>query len=129
MKKKIRSLARRAAQKRPTDARGFSLTEVLTALVLTTIGAGGLSNYVLVSALQQRAARQDLSVWNAAHAQMERLMAQGYSAVAGGSGTVNGFPMTWQVNGTSPKEIVLVVQALGPNGSARPDTCVTSLSN
>ena len=125
---RFRSLSSRMLR-RPSDEGGFSLIEVLTGLVLTMITAGGLSSYLLVSAVQQRAARQDLGVWNAAHTQMERLIAQGYSSVANGGATVNGFPMTWQVNGASPKEIVLVVQAMGPVGTVRPDTFITSLSN
>ena len=111
------------------DNRGFSLAEVIMALFLTLITFGALSTYLLTSAVQQRAARQDLSVWNAVHTQMERLIAQGYASVTNGSDTIRGFPMAWQVTGASPKQIVLVVQATGPAGTVRPDTFVTYLSN
>ena len=123
-----RTIPRRLGR-RLVDEHGFSLTEVLTALVLTLVTTGALSSYLLNSALQAQTARQDLSMWNAAQAQMEQLLAQGYSSVSSGSGTVLGFPMTWQVTGSTPKHITLVVQATGPAGIARPDTFVTYMSN
>ena len=125
-----RARARRTSSEvgRRLNVGGFSLIEAMVALAMIAIITTGTATYILTAAEQGRRARQDLQVWNAAHSQMEALAAQGASAVASGSATVNGLGMTWTVTGSSIKTIELIVQVPRTTG-IRPDTFVTHLSD
>ena len=60
---------------------------------------------------------------------MEKLLAQGYTNVVSGSDTVQGFPVVWNVTGTDPKKILLVIDRTTLMGVVRPDSFVTYLAN
>ncbi len=112
-----------------TDGTGFSLIEVVVALVVFTAAVLALSTSGLLAGRQIQMGRVDSRVWTAAQSQMERIKAQGYDNVTAGSATVQGYPMSWTVLGTDPKKVTLAVQVTDWRGVVVPDTFVTYLAD
>ncbi len=111
------------------DASGISMIEVLVALVIFSVTVLGLTSAGAIAGGQLRMGRRDIQLWTAVHYQLDWLTAQGYDSVAAGSATVQGYPMSWTVEGTNPKKIILVVDAKKSNGQVVPDTIVTYLAD
>ena len=111
------------------DRRGFTLVEVIMAVLIFALLMGGLTSAGLVAANQLRVAQNDVRVWKAATYQLEKLIADGYANVASGSGTIQGFPTAWTVSGTDPKKILLVIDRQSLTGTILPDTFVTYIAD
>ena len=111
------------------DRRGFTLVEVVMAVLIFMLLMGGLTSAGLVAANQLRVAQDDVRVWKAVTYQMEKLVADGYAGVASGSDTIQGFNTVWTVSGTDPKKILLVIDRTTLTGNIRPDTFMTYLAD
>ena len=59
---------------------------------------------------------------------METLLSTGYDSISTGADTVGGFPLTWTVQGTSPKRVIMLVERPTSTYGVRPDTFVTYVS-
>lgn len=111
------------------DAKGFSMVEVLVALIIFSVAVLGLTSAVIVAGAQLRMSRVDILLWAAVHYQLDNLTAQGYDNVTAGTATVRGYPMTWDVQGTDPKKIILVTQVENSRRVAVPDTFITYIAD
>ncbi len=112
-----------------TDAHGFSLLEVLVSVLLFSFVILGLTAAGIIAGAQLRRSGADIGAATAVYYQLEKLTAEGYDSVSAGSATVQGYPMSWDVLGTDPKRVVLVVQFDNGKGVVRPDTFVTYLAD
>ena len=108
---------------------GFTLIEVIISVLIMALLMGGLVSAGMVAGNQLRVSQTDIRVWKASSYQMEKLLAQGYTNVVSGSDTVQGFPVVWNVTGTDPKKILLVIDRTTLMGVVRPDSFVTYLAN
>ena len=111
------------------DTTGISMIEVLVALIIFSITILGLTSAGIVAGGQLNMGRADIQLWTAVHYQMDQLTAEGYDSVTAGSATVQGYPMTWTIQGTTPKKILLVVDAKDSRGQVKPDTIVTYIAD
>ena len=108
---------------------GMSILEVLVALLIFAVAIVALTSAGVIAGTQLRMSRADVHLWAAARYKLEELTALGYDNVTAGSDTVQGYAMTWKVQGTDPKKIVLTVQAKNGKGDAVADTIVTQLAD
>jgi Tfp pilus assembly protein PilV len=111
------------------DASGSSLLEVTVAVLILSLVLLGLTSAGVVASAQLRMGREDVTTWTAVHYQMDKLLAQGYDNVTAGTATVHGHDMSWVVQGTNPKKVILVVQVKNSTGAIVPDTFVTYLAD
>ena len=111
------------------DQRGVSLVEMLIGIVILAVALLALAAAGGVATRQVGYGRQDMGRWAAIQEQMETLVALGYDNVTDGSNTVQGYPMTWTVTGTDPKEITLVMERVNYSGQTVQDTFMTYMAN
>ncbi len=104
---------------------GFTLIEVVMAVLIFSMLMGGLVSAGVVASSQLVVSQNDVRVWKAASYQMEKLVAGGHASLASGSSTVYGYTTVWTVTGTDPKKVVLVIDRKTLSGQIRPDTFVT----
>ncbi len=120
---------RRTRLSRPNDQAGFSLLEVLIAVIILSVALLGLAAAGGVAAQQVAAGRVDIARWTAIQQQLESLMAQGYGNISDSSAVVQGYPMTWTVTGTAPEALTLLVERDNFAGDARQDTVIMYLAD
>ena len=115
---------------RRLDSSGISIVEVMVAIVILTIMAGGLVSFSLVADRQLRMGRQDDRMYAAVQEQMEAIAAAGYDSLSADSSQVLGFKMRWEVQGSdpAPKRVLLMVETENWGRAAVTDTFVTSLA-
>ncbi len=108
------------------DARGVSLVEVLVALLIFTMAILALATAGSIASKTLRSGRSYMGSWAVAQSKLDSLTALGWTALGGQSGTetVQGFPVTWNVQGTNPRRVTLVVQRT-LSGTVYADTFVT----
>ncbi len=108
------------------DARGVSLVEVLVALLIFTMAILALATAGSIASKTLRSGRSYMGSWAVAQSKLDSLTALGWAALGGQSGTetVQGFAVTWNVQGTNPRRVTLVVQR-NLSGTVYPDTFVT----
>jgi len=111
------------------ERRGVSLIEILIGVIVLAIALLGLAAAGGVAARQVYRGRVEMQRWVAVQQQLETLVAAGYDSVAAGSAVVQGYPMSWTVSGTDPKQITLVMQRLNFAGQMVADTVVTYFAN
>ncbi len=95
-----------------SDKRGVSLVELLIGMVIL---AGVLLSLAAAGTLalhQTSRGRADMQLWAAVQRQVDSLFGARWDSLTTGSGTVQGYPMTWTVSGTNPKRIDLDVERL-----------------
>ncbi len=112
-----------------SSPRGFTLIEVIMALLIFAIMMVGLISSGLVASSQLRVGQNDVRVWRAVSYQMEKLLAEDYDNLSAGGDTIQGFSMVWTVTGTDLKKILLVIDRKTLSGDIRPDSFVTYLSD
>ncbi len=108
---------------------GVSLVEILVGVVILAVALLGLAAAGGVAARQVYMGRVDMGRWAALQEQLESLVAQGYDSVETGSANVQGYPMTWEVTGTNPKQVIVVMQRENFQRQTVYDTLVTYLAD
>lgn len=106
----------------PSDRRGFTLVEVVVALIILTVGVLGLAGTTVWVVRQSTLA--ELSTERAAAVQtvVEQLRASDYATLAAGSDSVGRFDVSWSVADGSRSKLVTLV-TVGPglsSGSGMP---------
>lgn len=109
--------------------RGFSLVEIVIALVIFAIAMTGLVSMSVLGSEQLRVADDEDERWSVAQRQLEELIAKDTSALANGTQTVAGYPLSWTVTKGDPTKIVLVITAPSGGTLSRTDTIVTYVDN
>ena len=112
-----------------SDRQGFTLIEIIMAVLIFSIMMGGMMGSGLVASNQLKVGQNDVRIWKAATYQMEKLIADGFDSVSSGNDTVQGFNSVWTVTGTDPKKILLVIDRTTLTGDVRPDTFVTYVAD
>jgi Tfp pilus assembly protein PilV len=115
--------------KRLREREGVTLVEILIGVIILSVALLGLAAAGGVAARQVYMGRVDMGRWAAIQQQLESLVADGYTNVSTGSGNVQGYPMTWTVSGTNPKQITLVMTRENFRGDTVQDTLVTYLAD
>ena len=110
--------------KRLRESDGFTLVEVIVSLILFAVMVTSLAQAIYVAGEHLRQGQTDTRMWSAAHFQMETIIADGYDDLSGGSATVEGYPMKWEVQEVDPKKVILEVTTDRFGTSVR-DTFVT----
>lgn len=88
---------------------GFSLLEVLVSIAVVGVLVPSLLTAMGVSAITLQAS-EEKGMWAAAvQSQVEELVGLGYSNISADSATVDGYPMSWSVQGTDPKIVTIAV--------------------
>ncbi len=108
---------------------GISIVELVCALFVFSVALIGLTSAGVIAGGNIRAGAADVRAAMAVRYQMEQLTRQGYDSLTAGSDTVQGLAMSWDVTGTNPKRLILVVQRNDGSGGARPDTFVTYVAD
>lgn len=108
------------------NARGFSVVEILIALMIFAIAVLALASSGFVATKALRSGRSYTTSSSIAQTKLDSLTALGWDSLAGvtGSETVQGYPVSWEVQGTNPRRITLVVQR-AIAGQVLSDTFVT----
>lgn len=87
----------------PTNSRqGFTLVEVLVAMILLSVAMMSLAGAAALGLSQLGKARQDLEYAADVQQVTDSLVGAGWSNVSNGSGTVRGRPVNWTVTTLSP---------------------------
>jgi len=87
----------------PGDSRhGFTLVEVLVAMVLLSVAMMSLAGAAALGLSQLGKARQDLQYAADVQQVTDSLVGAGWNNVSNGSGTVRGRPVNWNVTTLSP---------------------------
>ncbi len=112
--------------KRLRDARGVSLVEVLVALLVFTMAILALATAGAMASKTLRSGRSYMGSWAVAQSKLDSLTAVGWTDLGGQSGTetVQGHLVTWEVQGTNPRRVILVVHR-NPSGTVYVDSFVT----
>ena len=114
--------------KRLHESDGFSLVEVIVSIILFAVVVTSLAQAVYVAGEHLRQGQTDTRMWSAVHFQMETITADGYDDLSGGSATVEGYPMEWEVQDIDPKKVILEVTTTRFGTSVR-DTFVTYIAD
>lgn len=108
---------------------GASIVEVLVALMIFSIGILALGSTGYVASRTLRSGRSYMGAWSVTQRKLDSLKAVGWAALGGQSGseTVDGYPVSWNVQGDNPRTITLVVTRQLPGGTYA-DTFVTHVA-
>lgn len=115
-----RSLRREALLPRECRRTGATVVELMSALVMVTIGLLALAGAAALVARETGIARRELALAWAGRSRLERLTSAPCEALADGSLTADGIAEQWAItagrNGT--RRIVVTVEAPSPAGGA-----------
>jgi Tfp pilus assembly protein PilV len=111
------------------DERGMSLVEVLLGVMLLSVVLLGLAGAGAYAARMSYRGRLDMRLGAAEQWAADSLRSAGWSKVQTGSGTVQGYPITWTVSGTNPKTVKLVAQWVSATRKTVKDTVVLFVAN
>ncbi len=96
---------------------GFTLVEIIMSVLIFSVMMGGLMSAGLVASNQLKVGQSDVEVWEVATYQMEKLIAIGYDSIKNGNDTIQGYPVDWQINGSSPKRILMTIDRKSIHGN------------
>ena len=106
---------------------GFTLVEVIVALVIFSIMMGGLMSASLVASNQLKVGQADAEVWEVVTYQMEKLIALGYDSIKNGKDTIQGLPVDWKINGSNPKRVFVTIDRKDIHGNWKSESFETYL--
>ncbi len=91
------------------DEKGHSLVSILVGLVLMSAAMLPLAASAGLAARATAGGRSDMHLWSATTWVTDSLRAEGWGNVTAGSGSWQGYPMTWTVSGSDPQRVDLIV--------------------
>jgi prepilin-type N-terminal cleavage/methylation domain-containing protein len=103
---------------------GFTITELLISVVIIAIGVVGFATAVGLASTELWMGRRDTDVSMLMSKQAEQLKSQPYDNVVDGSRTEGQFTLTWDVQGSNPKKLVLSATVPRKDGGAMAETVV-----
>jgi len=98
---------------KPDRRNGFTLVEIIVAMIILTVGVLGLASTTVYVVRQTTMAELSTERTAALQTVVERLRASDYDALASGSDSVGVFEVTWSVS-TGNRSKLLTVVTLGP---------------
>ena len=93
---------------------GFSIIELVMALIVLAFGVVGLATTTLFITRQLTLAEVTTARSNAARSVMERIRATPYDLIGSGGDTVGPMVISWTVTATTPQVTTLGIVTLGP---------------
>ncbi len=111
------------------NTRGGSLVEAMVGIVVLAVTLLSLASGAALGLRQTSRGRAEMQQWAAIQSVVDSLVAigadsAGWANAAAGSGTVNGYPVSWSVTAGNPKRIDLVLQRLSAGSLQLADTLV-----
>ena len=95
----VASRARRTA--RPRTRRGFTLVELIVAMLLLSVGVLGLAGVSAYAIRQSNTAQSRNLATNVAESRMEELRSRSCASITAGSATTNGVSESWTVDASN----------------------------
>lgn len=105
------------------------MIEVIMAVLLMSTVIVGLVTAGILSGTLLRMSRTDSMSYAAAQQQMEELLAAGFAELATGETERNGLALTWEVTGTAPKKVLMIVRRPNSRGVLVSDTFVNYMAD
>jgi len=116
----------------PANRRGFSLVEVMVALMLLTIGVYSITALSRISVRTASRASEEGRYWADAQQVIDSLMGLGFGVPVTGSTTTRGRSISWTVgsSASAPETVTVVVQRPGyiNKASTAKDTIILYLA-
>ena len=109
------------------DRQGFTLVEIIMAVMIFSVMMGGLMSASLVASRQLRQGQSDVEVWEVVTYQMEKLIALGYDSIKAGKDTIQGYHLDWKINGMDPKRIYITIDRKSIHGPWKSESYETYL--
>ena len=98
---------------RDTDRSGFSLVEVIVALIILTVGVLGMAATTMLVVRQTTLSEMTTERAAALQTVIERLRSEDYATIASGADTVGRFDVNWSVtDGVRTKQVEIIT--VGP---------------
>ncbi len=107
-------MRRESAEHQPVGRDGFSLVELVVALVILTIGILGLAGTTVYVVRQVAVAGMETDRAAALQAGIERMRAIGYDNIGTGTDTVGQYTVSWSVSSTATNSKTMQVITTGP---------------
>ena len=107
---------------------GFSVTELLIALIMISIGMTGFTTAIGLIAAELKIGRRDTEVALLAAQQIEVLKSIGHDDVTPGSLTQGDYQFDWDVEGSNPKKVIFVATYSKSDGGLKSDTIISYIS-
>jgi len=107
-------MRRETAEHQPVARDGFSLVELVVALVILTIGILGLAGTTVYVVRQVAVAGMETDRAAALQAGIERMRAIGYDNIGTGTDTVGQYTVSWSVSSTATNSKTMQVITTGP---------------
>jgi type II secretory pathway component PulJ len=107
---------------------GFSLVEVIVALLMLSVGILALMGIGTVTARQYRAARADLGLWAALQTVGDSLQQRGHGGVRDSTRTIGDYSFSWSVDSAVVNLHRVTLSGGSPLGGGVADTIVIFLA-
>ena len=104
--------------------RGITLIEILVMIVISSGVLLSLAASMGFAYKNLSHSRMDMDAYAAMQTQLESLINLPYDSVTAGSSTVNGYSLTWFVEGLNPKALVLDLHYTNRSGYAMTERSV-----
>lgn len=101
----------------PNARAGFTLVEVLVALIILTVGVLGLAGTTALAVRQVTVADITAERATALQSTIERLRSQPYANLAAGSDSIGRFEVTWTVT-AAPRSTAIEIVTVGPGAAS-----------
>jgi len=98
---------------------GFTIVELLVAMVMLTIGILALAGTAAVTVRQLGGARQQILAANVGQARFEQLLSTPCSTLTGGSASAGGVSETWTVSDSARAKFVVETVSYRYRGAVR----------
>ena len=98
----------------PRPRAGFSIIELVMALIVLAFGVVGLATTTLFITRQLTLAEVTTARSNAVRSVMERIRATPYDLIGSGGDTIGPMTISWTVTATTPQTTTLGIVTLGP---------------
>ncbi len=110
-----------------SSRQGFTLIEVVMAVLIFSLMMGGLMSASLVASNQLKIGQKDVEVWEIITYKMEELIAVGYDSIKAGKDTIQGYPVDWKIIGNDPKRIFITIDRKSIGGPWKSESFETYL--
>ncbi len=109
---------------RSTAQAGFTVTELLISVLIIAVGVVGFATAINLMSTELWIGQRDTEVALLFADQAERLKSTPYEAVQPGSRSDAGYQLSWDVQGSDPKKVILEATFPRRHGGELADTIV-----
>ncbi len=109
---------------RSTAQAGFTVTELLISVLIIAVGVVGFATAINLMSTELWIGQRDTEVALLFADQAERLKSTPYDSVQAGSRNAGGYQLSWDIQGSDPKKVVLEASFSRRDGGELADTVV-----